>query len=243
MLTLAMIHHPLLAAAGTLTGLGTAGIYMRRKHMPVGSTADALAGPLALGLGFEQLGALMAGSGYGTETAVRWSVTYQSVLAARWSGTPLGIPLHPVQAYAALAYLTLAMFLLVWLPGRRRAGDVGGMGMMGIGATIFITELWRDSEGRGAVLGGALDGPQIAGIVLVLAGAVVLMERKKGGIVSHPFARKKAKEWGTELIPLDLPSHPSAEKMADEWGTEPLTDLHGTGHGASNENRDEAGHG
>lgn len=185
MLTLAMIHHPLLAAAGTVTGLGAAAIYARRKNMSLGSTADALVAPLALGLAFEQVGALMAGSGYGTETTVRWAVTYTSVLAARWSGTPLGMPLHPVQAYAALAYLTLAVFLLVWLPGRKQQGDVAGMGMMGIGATIFVTELWRDAEGRGVVLGGALDGPQIAGIVLVLAGAVALMERNREGAKSE----------------------------------------------------------
>jgi hypothetical protein len=29
---------------------------------------------------------------------------------------------------------------------------------------------WRDTEGRGAMLGGALDGPQLGAIVLVLAG-------------------------------------------------------------------------
>jgi phosphatidylglycerol---prolipoprotein diacylglyceryl transferase len=101
------------------------------------------------------------------------------VLAARWSGTPLGVALHPVQAYAALAYLTLAIFLLVWLPARRQQGDVAGIGLMGIGATIFITELWRDPEGRGVILGGAVDGPQMAAIALVLAGGLVLRERKR----------------------------------------------------------------
>jgi phosphatidylglycerol:prolipoprotein diacylglycerol transferase len=193
MLTLAMIHHPLLAAAGALVGLGSAGVYARRKRMPLRATADALAAPLALGLAFEQVGALMAGSGYGTETGVRWAVTYSNVLAARWSGTPLEIPLHPVQGYAALSYLTLSIFLLVWLPARRRQGDVAGMGMMGIGITIFITELWRDPEGRGVVLGGALDGPQMAAIVLVLAGALMLLERKsRAGL---PPIRPKDGEW------------------------------------------------
>jgi phosphatidylglycerol:prolipoprotein diacylglycerol transferase len=43
--------------------------------------------------------------------------------------------------------------------------------------TVYITELWRDSEGRGALLGGALDGPQAAAILMVLAGGMVLMER------------------------------------------------------------------
>ena len=143
------------------------------------STADALAAPLALGLAFEQLGALLAGSGYGTDTTVRWAITYTDVLSARWSGTPLGIPLHPVQAYAALAFLTLSISLLLWLPERRRQGDVAGLWLLGAGVAIFITELWRDTEGRGALLSGALDGPQVVAILFVLAGAFVLLERKR----------------------------------------------------------------
>jgi phosphatidylglycerol:prolipoprotein diacylglycerol transferase len=178
MLGLAMIHHPLLADVGALAGAGSAAWYTRWKRMPLARTADALAAPLALGLAFEQLGALMAGSGYGTETSVRWAVTYNDILAARWSGTPLGIPLHPVQAYSALAFLTLSVFLLIWLPAQRRQGDVAGLGLLGAGVAIYITELWRDSEGRGSLLNGALDGPQAAAILFVLAGAIVLMERK-----------------------------------------------------------------
>jgi hypothetical protein len=108
---------------------------------------------------------------------VRWAVTYTDPLAARWSGTPLGIALHPVQAYAALAYLTLAIVLLVWLARRRQQGDVAGLWLLGTGVAVYITELWRDPEGRGVLLGGALDGPQIAAILLVLAGGLVLLER------------------------------------------------------------------
>ena len=179
LLGLAMIHHPLLAAAGVLMGATAAVFYARWQHLPARATADALAGPLALGLAFEQWGALLAGSGYGTETTARWAVIYTHPLAARWSGTPLGIPLHPVQAYAALAFLTLSLFLCFWLPRRHRRGDVAGLGLLGVGVAVYITELWRDPEGRGQLLGGALDGPQVAGIVLVLAGALVLLRRKR----------------------------------------------------------------
>ena len=101
------------------------------------------------------------------------------VLAARWSGAPLGIPLHPVQAYAALAFLTLSILLLVWLPAERRKGDVAGLGLIGAGVSIYVTELWRDGEGRGMLLNGALDGPQAAAILFVLAGAIVLLEHKR----------------------------------------------------------------
>jgi phosphatidylglycerol---prolipoprotein diacylglyceryl transferase len=179
LLELAMIHHPLLACAAAIAGVGSAALYARWQHMPMTATADALAAPLALGLAFEQFGALMSGSGYGTETSVRWAVTYNDVLAARWSGAPLGIPLHPVQAYAALAFLTLSILLLVWLPAERRKGDVAGLGLIGAGVSIYVTELWRDGEGRGMLLNGALDGPQAAAILFVLAGAIVLLEHKR----------------------------------------------------------------
>jgi len=177
LLALSLIHHPLLASAGTLAALIVAYVYARRSKMPLASTADALAAPLALGLAFEQFGALLAGSGYGTQASVRWAVTYTDILAERWSGTPLGIPLHPVQIYAALAFLTLSVFLLVWLPVRRRAGDVAGLCLMGMGVVIYLTELWRDPEGRGSLIYGALDGPQLAAILFVIVGAVILLER------------------------------------------------------------------
>jgi phosphatidylglycerol:prolipoprotein diacylglycerol transferase len=176
MLGLAMIHHPLLAAAGALAGAGSGFVYARWQRMPLRTTADVLAAPLALGLACEQLGALMAGAGYGTETDVRWAVTYTNPLAARWSGAPLGVAVHPVQAYAGLAFLTLSIFLVVWLPARRQQGDVGGLFLMGAGVVVFMTELWRDSVGRGQLLGGAVDGPQVAALVMVLAGAFLLRE-------------------------------------------------------------------
>jgi phosphatidylglycerol:prolipoprotein diacylglycerol transferase len=138
-----------------------------------------------LGLACEQVGALLAGSGYGTETTIPWAVTYQSPAAALWSGTPLGVPLHPVQAYAALAYLTLATLLLVWLPGRRREGDIAGVCLMGMGAAIYLTELWRDPEGRGELLNGAVDGPQIAAVAMVIVGAWILLERKQSELASQ----------------------------------------------------------
>jgi phosphatidylglycerol:prolipoprotein diacylglycerol transferase len=181
-LGLGMVHHPLLGAAGALAGMGAGFLYAHRKRLAVGTTADALAAPLALGLAFEQLGALVAGSGYGTEATVRWAVTYTNPLVARWSGTPLGIPLHPVQAYAALAFLTLSILLLLLLPARRQQGDLAGLFLLGAGVSIFLTELWRDPVGRGALLGGTLDGPQAAAILFVLAGGLVLLERQGNAV-------------------------------------------------------------
>ncbi|MGA8727260.1 MAG: prolipoprotein diacylglyceryl transferase family protein [Terracidiphilus sp.] len=212
--SLAMIHHPLLAAVGSFFALIAAAIYARWRRMPLRSTADAVAAPLALCLAFEQFGALLAGSGYGTETSVRWSVVYTNPLAARWSGAPLGVPLHPVQAYAALAFLTIAISLLVWLPYRRQHGDIAGLWLLSTGAAVYFTEFWRDSEGRGALLHGLLDGPQVAAIALVLAGALLLRQR-----VSSCTAEAAAAE-ATKNADLTPPSSQServdATRHADE---------------------------
>jgi len=189
-LGLAMVHHPLLAAVGAIVGAACAAWYARRAGLALAGTADALAAPLALGLAFEQLGALASGSGYGVEAgpALPWAVTYANPLAAIWSGTPLGIPLHPVQVYNAMAFLALAVLLYVWLPLQRRQGDVAGLGMMGAGVAIYFTEMWRDPAGRGSLFQGALDGPQIAAVLLVLAGALVLRERGAASGVENPAA-------------------------------------------------------
>jgi phosphatidylglycerol---prolipoprotein diacylglyceryl transferase len=187
-LSLAMVHHPLLAGTGALAGTCCAAWYARRNKLPFAATADALASPLALGLAFEQCGALLAGAGYGVPAApgMRWAVTYTSPLAALWSGAPLDVPVHPVQLYAALAFVALAALLYTWLPLERRRGDVAGLWLMGAGVVIYMTELWRDQEGRGSLLHGALDGPQIAAIAMVMAGALVLRERKSVSIASAP---------------------------------------------------------
>jgi len=187
LLGLAMVHHPLLAGVGALVGGGSAWLYARWQKLAILTVADALAAPLTLGLAFEQLGALMAGSGYGTDAAASlpWAVTYTSLYAARWSGTPLGTPLHPVQAYAALAFFPLTVFLLVFLPLRRQSGDIAGLCLMGLGVAIYLTERWRDTEGRGLLLGGALDGPQLCAILLLLAGAWILIEKKKTGALDE----------------------------------------------------------
>jgi phosphatidylglycerol:prolipoprotein diacylglycerol transferase len=188
MLGLATIHSPWLAAVGILIGAAAAFAYMRWQHVPPMATLDALAAPLTIGLALEQVGALLAGAGYGTNTTVRWGVVYNHPLAARWSGTPLGVPLHPVQAYAAFAYATLAILLLMWMPMRRQAGDVAAVALMGIGVSIYITAFWRDPEGRGQLLHGAIDGPQAGAVVLVLLGAWLLRERKSAarrGAIAH----------------------------------------------------------
>jgi phosphatidylglycerol---prolipoprotein diacylglyceryl transferase len=180
LLGLGVVHHPLLACAGAVAGAACAAWYAWKNQLPFRATADALAPPLAAALAFEQLGALDAGSGYGIVAGPRvgWAVVYTNPLAAIWSGAPLGVPLHPVQAYAALAIFALAVLLWVWLPLERQRGDVAGLGLLGAGVAIYLTEIWRDWAGRDSLLHGFIDGPQVAAVLLVLAGSFMLRETK-----------------------------------------------------------------
>ena len=190
MLGLAMVHHPLLAAIGSLIALAVAAFYTLWQHLPLRSTADVLAAPAALGLAFEQFGALLAGSGYGTGAHIPWAITYTDTLAERWSGAPLYIPVHPVQAYVALCFLAIAIGLVLWLPHRRQDGDLAGIFLMSTGSVLFITEFWRDPIGRGALFHGMLKGPQVAGLVVVLAGAWLLLEHPSDrfAVTANPIA-------------------------------------------------------
>ena len=183
-LGLAMVHHPLLAAVGGMLALTAGALFARWQHMRWDATADAAAPALMMGLALEQFGALLSGTGFGTESTMPWAVTYTNPLARRWSGAPLGVPLHPVQAYCALAFLSVAFLLLVWLPRRGQQGEVAGVCLLAAGASIYFTELWRDPAGRGALFGGTLDGPQGAAIVLVVLGALLLLKRD-AALIEH----------------------------------------------------------
>ena len=189
-LSIATVHHPLVAGIAALIAFVVAAVYAGLHHMPYRATADVLVAPLSLGLAFEQIGALLAGSGYGTGTRLPWAIIYTDPLAARWSDAPLGIPVHPVQAYAAICFSIVASGLVLWLPRRSQNGELAGIFLMSAGMVMYITEFWRDPLGRGAVLNGTLKGPQVAALVLVLGGAALLLDRPSQRIVpaAHPTA-------------------------------------------------------
>jgi phosphatidylglycerol:prolipoprotein diacylglycerol transferase len=182
LLTVSMVHHPLLAAVGILGGFTAIAGYARWAALRWSAVAGCLGAPISLGIAAEQVGALLAGSDFGRESAsysVLGSVTYSNELAARWSGTPLGVAVYPVQAYAAVGALLLAGITYGWLLLPRRPADVAGVWLLGSGVLLFVTEIFRDWEGRGVVLGGLADVPQLVGLGMVVCGGILLLDWRR----------------------------------------------------------------
>ncbi|WP_263358725.1 prolipoprotein diacylglyceryl transferase [Acidicapsa ligni] len=182
LLAVAMVHHPLLSAAGIVAGSAAVLAYIRWAKLPIRAVADCLAAPLSLGMAAEQLGALLAGSDYGreieaTSSATHLFVVYTNPLAARWSGAPLNVAVYPVQVYAAIGALAVAVLTFAGLfYKRRQPGDIAGIWLIATGIVLFATELFRDWEGRGVFANALVDTPQLVALGMVLCGGLLLID-------------------------------------------------------------------
>ncbi|HUZ04550.1 MAG TPA: prolipoprotein diacylglyceryl transferase family protein [Acidobacteriaceae bacterium] len=182
------LHYPLLMLSlsitqsrsalldGFILALLAGMMYIRAKKMPWLRTLDAAAPALALGDAFANLGAFAAGSGYGKPTALPWGVVYHSRWAATWSNTPLNIRLHPTQMYLCLVELFLCALLVWMLPRQRQDGEGIGSWLFLYGLALYGIDFFR-GDVRYALFGGRLSLQQGIACVLVMAGALLWLER------------------------------------------------------------------
>ncbi|HJW73744.1 MAG TPA: prolipoprotein diacylglyceryl transferase [Geothrix sp.] len=119
------------------------------KGLSLRITGDALAPGVALGQAIGRLGCFSAGCCYGTETHAAWAVTFTNPVAQAFSGTPLGIPLHPVQLYNVLANLTVMGILLLARTRRSFQGQILALYFLVEGLGRVVTETWRGDGDRG----------------------------------------------------------------------------------------------
>jgi phosphatidylglycerol:prolipoprotein diacylglycerol transferase len=106
-------------------------------------------------------------------------VTFTNPLANALSGTPLGIRLHPTQLYDAAVELTNFLILYWLIKHKKNDGQVIGAYMFLYGVARYFMEFVRDDPERGSVFGGAMTGTQLISVVLVIAGGVLWLRRKK----------------------------------------------------------------
>lgn len=122
---------------------------IRKLNLSVPHTGDAVAPAVALGQAIGRLGCLAAGCCYGAECHAPWAMTFTNPEAWRLSGTPLGMPLHPVQLYTLLANLLVMGLLLVAGRFRRFPGMIVSLYFIFEGCARVVVETWRGDLDRG----------------------------------------------------------------------------------------------
>jgi len=162
---------------GLLAGILAVAVFAWRRRLPHLDLADAVAAPIALGLGLGRIGCFLNGCCHGKVCDLPWAVHFpRHPLDGR----------HPAQLYEALAMLGLGG-LLWWLrrrqlaagePRRPAAGTLGGLFLIAYGAWRCFNETLRDDyrhEGTLNDLGGIiLTNSQITSLWLLIGGCVLV---------------------------------------------------------------------
>ncbi|MBI2778118.1 MAG: prolipoprotein diacylglyceryl transferase [Chloroflexi bacterium] len=152
------------ALGGALLALA---VIARQQGLRLAVLLDVAAPAAAIGQAIGHLGCLISGDSYGVPTALPWAVVYTNPNAV----APLGIGLHPTQAYEAI--LLGALFVGLWLGRARLAplgdGTVAGAYLLGLAAVRFGLFFLRDEPS--VLLGlktAQLIGLAVAGLAIVL---------------------------------------------------------------------------
>ena len=163
-------------------------LYARAQKMPLLPVLDLVAAPVALGHAIGRIGCFAAGCCYGKPTHLAWGVTFRDPYAARLSGTPLDVPLHPTQLYESAAeFLNFA--LLVWLGAKKRfPGQIVGAYFVLYGLERGAIEFLRDDPGRTLLFHDKISLMQIVSVALVFAGTFLWLRapRSKGVASKSP---------------------------------------------------------
>ena len=155
---------------GIITGVITAVLYCKRKHLSFLEYFDLLMPSVALAQGFGRIGCFLAGCCYGRETDAFWGVTFPEGSLA-----PSGVKLIPAQLLSSAGDFLIMFILLIYSKHSKKSGNVGFLYMLLYGIGRFLIEFLR-SDDRGTV--GLLSTSQFISIGIILL-ALFLFFRDK----------------------------------------------------------------
>ena len=153
--------------------------FRRHRQLPFWQAADVCAPAIALGQAIGRVGCLMAADDYGRPTMMPWAVTFTDPVATTISGAPLGVPLHPVQAYESVVCLFLFIFLVRLSRRKRFDGEVILMYTLLYATARFILEFFRGDADRGFVVGWLSTSQFIAAMLGPLAVTLLIVKRRQ----------------------------------------------------------------
>ena len=167
---------------GLIGGLVALVIFARRRGLQLLAVLDVAAPAAAVGQAIGHLGCLVGGDSYGIPTDAPWAIIYRNPGAM----APLGVPLHPTQAYEAI--LLGLLFAGLWA-GRHRLGRLGdgavaAVYLLGLAVIRFGLFFLRDEP---AVFLG-LKTAQVIGIGVAVLAIALFVAARRARHPSTPFA-------------------------------------------------------
>ncbi len=175
-----------------LAAVAAGAAYLRIRRLPLLRYVDALLPGVALGHAIGRLGCFAVGCCYGKPApSLPWAVRFP---VSEWEQiAPVGVPLHPVQLYAAGVNLAIFIALLALRDRRRFPGQIGLAYLALYSVARILLEAFRGDGERGFLweqaLGQAVSTSQFTSALVLLAtavGYVVLRRRARGASDSTP---------------------------------------------------------
>jgi phosphatidylglycerol:prolipoprotein diacylglycerol transferase len=165
-------------------------LFLKRRGQPVGAITDILAPQIALGVSIARVGCFLNGCCFGKESGLPWACVFPSDSLA--GSVMHGLHLHPVQLYAAIANLLIALILWRLLKGNLRAGSVFAWLLILYGGWRFIIDFWRYYEDELLLGAGGLQvswNQVVSAILIVIGIGLLLRSGKHGGSQSQAGLR------------------------------------------------------
>ncbi|MBF0203139.1 MAG: prolipoprotein diacylglyceryl transferase [Desulfamplus sp.] len=174
---------------GFIVALLSAFIFVKKKKLPLGKTADIIAPAIALGHAIGRIGCFFAGCCYGQQCDLPWAVTFEDPASL----APLHVALHPTQLYEVVANFTLFFILLSVDKKKKIDGIIFWFYIFFYGLLRAFIETFR-GDPRGDFILNSLSVSQGIGISMSIAGLcmiVRLLMLHKPAIKNNPAIKNK----------------------------------------------------
>lgn len=148
-------------------------LFLKWKKLSIPETFDLCAPALAIGHAIGRIGCLGAGCCHGSICHWPWAVTLNTDLV---DPALRNIPVHPTQAYEAVALGSLGIYLYILARKRKlKDGGVSLLYLMGYAAIRFVVEYFRGDSIRGFLFEPWISTSQGIAILVFLGSASILV--------------------------------------------------------------------
>ncbi|MBF0240958.1 MAG: prolipoprotein diacylglyceryl transferase [Desulfamplus sp.] len=155
---------------GFIAALLAAFLFVKKKGLLLGKTADIVAPAIALGHAIGRIGCFFAGCCYGEMCDLPWAVTFSDPNSL----APLHVSLHPTQIYEAISNFIL-VFILIFVDRNKQTDGVTFWSYIFFyGAMRAFIETFR-GDPRGDFITTSLSVSQGIGIVLSIVGLFMVI--------------------------------------------------------------------